>query len=188
MNRAVLVGVDDYAKQTGLEGCVNDVLDLQRLLVDRRAVDEAGIVVLADGRATKATIVDALIEMIDALRPGDRGYFHFSGHGARLPAMDVSEPDGMSEVLCPHDFDWSLETSLGETEVLAILDPLRLGARLIVSLDACQSGDFSRGLGLRGRPRTLAPPAGLRAESHAAWLSLGRRASNVTLVAACSPW
>lgn len=187
MNRALLVGINAYAKQTGLAGCVNDVLDLARLLVSRRCVDEEDVVLLLDARATKAAIIDALIGMVDALQPGDRGYFHFSGHGVRMPAMNPH--GGMSEVVCPHDFDWRRETSFTDSELLVILNALPLGAQLFVSLDTCHSGDFARGLGLRGQPRTLTPPSGAptRGPSPRGFRTVAR-APNVTFLSACSPW
>jgi hypothetical protein len=38
MNKALLVGVNSYAKQTGLSGCLNDVDDVKQALVRNKAV------------------------------------------------------------------------------------------------------------------------------------------------------
>jgi metacaspase-1 len=133
--------------------------------------------------------VKALAELVGQLEAGDRGYVHFSGHGVRLPSTDVDEPDGMDEVLCPHDFDWTADTSITDNELLAILNKLELGARMILSIDSCHSGDFQRGLGLKGRPRTLTPPSGYRSRGPTLHgFRVAARAPNVTFVSACSPW
>jgi hypothetical protein len=189
MNKAVLIGINEYAKQTGLAGCINDVLDVEALLRSRNIVDVSDIVVLTDKEATKAAIVKALTELVDELETGDRGYVHFSGHGVRMQSNDVSEPDGMDEVLCPYDFDWTTDTSITDNELLAILNKLELGSRVILSIDSCHSGDFLRGLGLRGRPRTLTPPSGFRTRGPTLHgFRSSARAPNVTFVSACSPW
>ncbi len=189
MDRAILVGVNEYAKQAGLAGCVNDVLDLERFMVNRRGIDPTNVVVLTDAAATKAAISDALIDMVDALEPGDCGYFHFSGYGVRLPMMELQELDGTSEVLCPHDFDWTPETSFSDMELLVILNALRLGARLVLSIDACHTGDFARGPETRGRARTLTPPLTVRSRGPTVrGFRSAAHAPNVSFIAGCSPW
>lgn len=189
MNRAILVGVNEYARQASLAGCVNDVLDLERFMVSRRGIDPTKVVVLTDANATKAAIIDALIDMVDALEPGDCGYFHFSGYGVRIPMMELEELDGTSEVLCPHDFDWTPETSFSDTELLVILNALRIGARLVLSIDACHTNDFARGLATRGRARTLTPPLTLRSRGPTVrGFRSAAHAPNVSFIAGCSPW
>jgi metacaspase-1 len=189
MNKALLIGINHYASQKSLAGCVNDVVDMQRLLVDQMAVERKDIVVLTDQHATAAAILKALRQLIAALEVGDRGYVHFSGHGARLQSTDPSEPDSMDEVLCPHDFNWTAETAVTDREVLAIVGRLQFGARLIISLDTCHIGDFMAGLRLRGRPRTLAPPAHVRSRGPTLrGFRSAVRNPDVTFLAACSVW
>jgi hypothetical protein len=95
----------------------------------------------------------------------------------------------MDEVLCPHEFDWTHETALADHELLTMLAVLPLGARVILSIDACHSGDFSRGLSLRGKPRTLTPPAGLRSRGPTVrGFRAAAHAPNITFVSACAPW
>src|SRR5688500_1317271 len=89
MHRALLVGVNEYAKQTRLSGSVDDVIAAQQLLVSQGVVAPAHMIVLMNADATKSALVDALIEMVDALEPGDCGFFHFSGHSVR---MDLHDP------------------------------------------------------------------------------------------------
>src|SRR6187397_1726074 len=100
MNKAVVVGINTYEKQIGLQGCLNDIVDIKKALVDHGLVNAGDIIELADALATKQDIIGALTDLVAALGPGDTGYFHFSGHGVRMATADLDEPDGMDEVLC----------------------------------------------------------------------------------------
>lgn len=180
MNQALVVGIDLYATQSLLEGCVNDAVDLARILRSR-AVE---VVVLLDIQATKHAIVMELAALVQALGPGDTGYVHFSGHGVRMQA-----PRGVDEVLCPHDFAWTRETAISDRELIEILSDLDPEARLFVTIDASHAGDFLRGAGLRGRPRTLTPPNGVvvRGPTDRGLRALAEL-PNIAVVAACSAW
>lgn len=191
MSKALLVGINQYAVQSGLFGCVNDVEDVKAALVARRAVAAGDIEVLVDAAATRQAILAALATLVESLGTGERGYFHFSGHGVRMDSADPNEPDGLDEVLCPHEFDWSAPTAITDNDVLDVVGSLKLGARLVVTIDSCHSGDFSRALLRRGSiPRTLVPPPGrvLRRGATVTGLRALSRAPNVTFVSAVSPW
>lgn len=191
MNKALLVGVNQYAAQTPLNGCINDVIDVKAALIGRSIVQPSEAVSLCDSDATKPGILAALTTLVESLGKGDRGYFHFSGHGVRMPSTDLNEPDGLDEVLCPYEFDWTPDTAITDNELLQVLGSLKLGARLIMTIDSCHSGDFTRMLLARsGRPRTLVPPPGMRiprGASKQGFRALGR-APNVTFVSAVMPW
>jgi hypothetical protein len=191
MNRALLVGVNAYDTQTHLAGCINDVEDVRKALVDRGTVDASNVVVLTDHGATKNAILTLLAQLVDGLAEGDCGYFHFSGHGVRMASSDPEEPDGRDEVLCPYEFDWTADTAIVDNEILAILGGLQLGARLVVTIDSCHSGDFARFAPIpNAKPRTLRPPKGTsstRGPTRLGFRAAGR-APNVTFVSACSPW
>jgi metacaspase-1 len=181
MNRALVVGIDLYATQSLLEGCVNDATDLARVLRSR-AVE---VVTLVDANATKRAIIAELAALVESLGPGDVGYVHFSGHGVRMR----SRRDTMDEVLCPHDFAWTRDTAISDRELIAILQAIDFEAQLFVTIDASHSGDFLRGAGMRGRPRTLTPPEGvnLRGPTERGLRALAQY-PNIAVVAACSAW
>lgn len=191
MNKALLVGLNQYAAQPGLLGCINDVIDVKDALITRSVVQSSDVVTLADAGATKPAILGALATLVGSLGPGDRGYFHFSGHGVRMPSADRNEPDGLDEVICPFEFDWTAETAITDNEILDVLGGLRLGAHLIMTFDSCHAGDFRRmPLARNSRPRTLAPPPGMhipRGPISHGFRALGR-APNVTFVSAVMPW
>jgi hypothetical protein len=193
-NYAVLIGVNDYKTQPGLRGCVNDVQDLKNLLTKSGSVDAANLEVITDAAATKDAILKALTNLIGKLNGGEVGYFHFSGHGVRVPSNSQVEPDGLDEALCPHEFDWSAAATITDKELLRSLANMKQGASLVCSFDSCHSGDFTRGLLRPGvRARTLTPPSAIAAEIARRGLrGPGLRqvalANGVTVVSACLPF
>lgn len=195
MNQAVLIGLNVYAKQKGLNGCINDVDDFYNHLTKANAVDASNIVKLLDAAATKAAIIKSLKDMVGKLKGGDRAWIHFSCHGVQLPTTDVNEPDGLDEVLCPYEFDWTPETSITDNELVQILANVTANAQITVTVDSCHSGDESRDLKPIGsQPRTIPPPEHIRLQ-----VASGRRPLNggfrmlrsilqVGFASACSPW
>jgi metacaspase-1 len=144
MIKAVIVGINQYP-QSPLQGCVNDAQDVIEHLTNVLGVSHACIVPLYDGRATKRAIVESLRDAIATSSHGDQLLFHYSGHGSQMATLDQNEPDGLEEILCPVDFDWSdPATALTDNELGAILATVPSGATLTVVLDSCHSGDMSR--------------------------------------------
>lgn len=163
VNRALLVGIDAYEAQP-LAGCVRDINHLAALLLDQQRFSFGEIRLLADGQATRRAIVDGLRWLLADASPGDRLYFHFSGHGAQAPSGCADE---LCEVLCPVDFDWSPERALSGCDVAGLLAALPDGANLTWTLDASFDSGRASDLGCEGpalRARTLRAPATLRRE------------------------
>src|SRR4051812_4647113 len=147
MKKALLVGINRYEKQPLLSGCSNDIDDVMSHLVSVGMSVDA-VATLKDEKATKLAILQGLRDLINGAADGDHLYFHFSGHGARMPTADIDEPDSADEVLCPYEFDWTHETAIIDNEILGVLDSLPSGIQLTFVVDSCHSGDFSRGLPL----------------------------------------
>src|SRR5712692_4457306 len=107
MNKALLVGINAYPGNE-LKGCINDVTDMRDLLQAKSGFGAADIRLLTDAQATTAEIGKGLDWLVAGVQPGDRILFHYSGHGAQMPTRNPSgEVDGLDEVICPVDFDWS---------------------------------------------------------------------------------
>ncbi len=116
----LLIGVDNYPGHE-LHGCVNDIDEVQRLLLGERMTkhrDRLQIRRLAsplpgtahatsvpEDTATLDKIRDALDQLAsDTVRPTDRVFIYYSGHGTRI---EVTAPDGRRfhrEALVPVDF------------------------------------------------------------------------------------
>ncbi|KAK2639937.1 hypothetical protein Ddye_027732 [Dipteronia dyeriana] len=78
--RVVLVGCNYPNTKNELHGCINDVLAMKEVLIERFKFEPSGIELLTD-----------------ALRP--------SGHGTRIPSMKLGHPLRQDEAIVPTDFN-----------------------------------------------------------------------------------
>lgn len=110
---AVLVGCNYPNGPNELHGCINDVLAMRQLLVNRFGFEPTNIELLTDdhdhGAATAmptgANIKKALGRMVDRAQAGDVLYFHYSGHGTRIPSTKPGHPFRQDEAIVPSDFN-----------------------------------------------------------------------------------
>ena len=159
MNRALLVGINEYPSSP-LEGCVNDVTDMANFLVSRCGFALSEIRLLTDKRATRNGIVDRVNWLLRKVKKGDRILFHYSGHGAQLPTRNPSgEVDGLDEVICPVDFDWTDEHTIRDKDFVKLFKNVPEGVEFIWISDSCHSGDLSRAIPPKGKKekRLIAP-------------------------------
>ena len=109
--RAVLVGCNYPGTKAELRGCVNDVWNMHKSLVDRFGFSKNDITVLIDtddnyGSPTGANVRQALQDLISQAQPGDILFFHYSGHGTRVPAdADENDETGYDECIVPCDMN-----------------------------------------------------------------------------------
>ena len=159
--KALLVGINDYPDEKDrLEGCVNDVFSVSAALQDCEFKPEE-IRTLLDHRATTEGILERLAWLVDGARGGDELVFYFSGHGARVPEYgEFMEPDRLTEVLVPHDFDWTPQTGVSDEQLYALYSQLPYDTRLMMIFDCCHSGGMHRQGGAKARGIT--PPDDIR--------------------------
>lgn len=146
-DRALLVGINDYPGAP-LQGCVNDVLDTQQYLITEQKFPADRIVVLADSKATRSAIWEKLKWLVADAKPGDRRCFHFSGHGTEFAGRELDkQPDGLNQVICPVDFDWTLNRMILDVEFRDLFKTMPSGVLFNWASDSCHSGDLTRDLG-----------------------------------------
>ncbi|TVU20026.1 hypothetical protein EJB05_36213, partial [Eragrostis curvula] len=141
--RAVLVGINYPGTKAELKGCHNDVDRMRRSLVDRFGFDESDIRVLVDADGTGArslptgaNIRRELARLVGDARPGDLLFFHYSGHGTRLPAETGQDDDtGYDECIVPCDMN--LITDQDFTELVRKVPN---GCLFTIVSDSCHSG------------------------------------------------
>ena len=168
---ALLVGVDSYgnANIQPTPGSVADAESLARLLVEKFNFPPAGIKCLLNEQATAQKIADAFQSwLIQDTGPGERVFFHYSGHGAQIPDQNGDEADKLDEIFTPYDVKVIVKNNK-----LTVPDedpnaPYKFGyitddrfndfiaqlanRRAVLIFDSCHSGTISRGLGLMGTP------------------------------------
>lgn len=157
--QALLVGIDTYLNPEvpPLTGCVNDVHAMEQLLVSGMGVPAENVLVLTNGEATRAAILDGFERHLLArgrtwaadgsVAPPPAFLFYFSGHGSqlRLVSGKRSEPDGRQETICPCDVSRDLDDvrDIRDSELGALLSRLP-GGDVTVVLDCCHSGSGTR--------------------------------------------
>jgi len=141
--RALLIGINKYqAAGADLRGCVNDVKDLSKALVEFHGFRKGDITLLTDLAATKKAMEAGIKALIRDSKKGDVALLHFSGHGSHVPDDNRDESDGRDEILCPADLDW--DDPLRDDWLRTTLDGLRAGVGLTVIMDCCHSGTNTR--------------------------------------------
>ena len=152
--RALVIGLGEqedasWAKINGDK----DVPYVQQML---KSVGYPDVRTLVNKQATKAAIIAAFKELTSQCAVGDIVYVHFSGHGQLVTDVNGDEDDGWDEAWIPYDaylrYDekrYKGEKHLIDDELNTLLTAIRnkIGdnGKLLVVVDACHSGDSSRG-------------------------------------------
>jgi hypothetical protein len=161
-HHVLLIGIDAYDGDGSLNGCVNDIDAIQRLLLDRVGVRPEHITRLASPHANtrhETTVPDQLptlanirtaLEQLgsDQVAAGDRVLVYYSGHGTQCIVEDDSGRRFAREALLPKDkvsygerqflFDWEINQAVAR---IAARTP-----RTTVILDCCSSAGATRGV------------------------------------------
>lgn len=157
-NIALLIGINNYPNlpsNNELHGCVNDVMLMEKLLMERFGFEEGNIKKLLDEQATKANIEKAFNDfLVGNATPQGQALFYFSGHGSTMTDLNSDEMDGWDETLVPYDSRDKVPKVLDiEDETLGkwieVLTDKCINVTVI--LDCCHSGSGTRGLDARPR-------------------------------------
>ncbi|KAF7846927.1 hypothetical protein BT93_L3565 [Corymbia citriodora subsp. variegata] len=137
---AVLVGSNYGGTQYELHGCINDVRAMREALVGRFGFEEGQVEVLTDEPGspvmpTGANIRAALGRMVDRAEPGEVLFFHYSGHGTRIPSPRPVFPFKKGEAIVPCDFNL-----ITDVDFRHLVNRLPKGATLTILSDSCHSG------------------------------------------------
>lgn len=131
-NRALLIGISAY-KKFPLDGPVNDVTALKQIL-PRWGFTSPEINILQDQQATRSGVVQALTDIAERSKSGDKILFYFSGHGS-------SSEDTYGSSLAPIDINETGSVSadkalLEKKDILPILEVMdRKGAQVLAVYD-----------------------------------------------------
>ena len=113
------------------------------------------VTTLVNQQATKAGIIGAFKRMAASCKQDDVVYIHYSGHGQQMTDVHNDETDGLDECWIPYDaYRKACKTYHGEKHLTddelnvylnAIRDKIGAKGKLLVVIDACHSGDGTRG-------------------------------------------
>ncbi|KAG8725585.1 Ca(2+)-dependent cysteine protease [Ceratobasidium sp. 395] len=147
--KALLVGCNYPGGSAPLNGCINDVFNIKRFLIDNFGYEEGNICVLTDSESshgeigeaesTRANIIQYIDWLVSDAEPDDSLFFHYSGHGSNQEDLQGDEYDGKDESICPTDYETAGFLVDDELHEL-LVKPLPEGAGLTALFDSCHSG------------------------------------------------
>jgi hypothetical protein len=140
--KALLFGLNYVGTPNALNGCINDVLNIQQFLIDKCGYASQDVQLMTDLTAqkpTRANIQMGLQTLVENAQAGDTLVVHYSGHGARIRDRNRDDSDDVDEVLVPLDYssaglitdDWIFES---------VLTKVPAGVTLWTFMDCCHSG------------------------------------------------
>ena len=148
---ALLVGIDDYPGLfNDLRGPVEDVRLMADVLAERFGVTEANVMTLTDSAATRMNIANGILQHLGKAGPDDIAVFFYSGHGTQIGTnIGVTGPSDVEAVSQGDQalvvYGPSRKSSLLLDEELGFLIESINAGRSMVVVDACFSGDITRG-------------------------------------------
>lgn len=155
--RALILGIGVYPAESGwsvIHGD-NDVPLIADALILRN-FNPNKIIKLVNEQATRNNIIKKFNQLIDQAQINDIIYIHFSTHGQQVIDLDGDEEDGLDEAIIAYDAHKTFlkgvyegKNHLIDDELNKLLSAIRtkigkLGT-LVVVIDACHSGDATRG-------------------------------------------
>ncbi len=140
---ALLVGINYIGTPNELDGCINDVNNMKKLLIESFGFTEENIIMLTDNTAilpTKENIINELTKLIKNAVSGDRIFFGYSGHGTTSPNTNGTELSGRDQILIPIDAK-SISQCIMDDELNSICrNNISAGVNMFGLIDACYTG------------------------------------------------
>ncbi len=151
--RALVIGLGQQMDPAW--GKINGDKDVPYVTTMLKTCGYADIMTLVNRQATKSGILSAFKSLTSKCRPGDIIYIHFSGHGQLVTDINGDESDGWDESWIPYDaYRKPCKKDRGEKHLIddevnasltAISKKIGPTGKMLVVVDACHSGDSSRG-------------------------------------------
>lgn len=151
--RALVIGLGE--QQDKAWNKINGDKDVPFVQAILKKAGFKSVTTLVNRQATKVGIVRAFKRMTASCKHGDVVYIHYSGHGQQMTDVHNDERDGLDECWIPYDAcrkasaTYHGEKHLTDDELNVYLNAIRnkIGAKgkLLVVIDACHSGDGTRG-------------------------------------------
>jgi hypothetical protein len=146
--RGLIIGIDAYRYVIALKGAVADARDIASAL---RKMGTKDVTTLIDGQADRASVLQAIDQLMARSRPGDIVLLSIAGHGAQEPErVRGSQPDGMEDVfLLPGfrpDAAGSQQRILGQEFNHFIKQFESRGVRVLFVADTCHGGGMVRAI------------------------------------------
>ncbi|CAJ0837868.1 12340_t:CDS:2 [Entrophospora sp. SA101] len=119
--KSLLIGINYYNTPYALKGCINDVQNIKKFIINTYGFSESNMLIMTDDQLdpskipTRENLLNAMKWLVSGAQKDD------SGHGGQLADSTGDEEDGFDETIMPVDFQTK-------------------GVRLTVVFDCCHSG------------------------------------------------
>jgi hypothetical protein len=139
---ALLMGLNYEGSDSELNGCINDIENVSKMLTSVYEYEEKNVLVMTDHTdilPTRRNITAQLIKLAERTYEEDISevWISYSGHGTYIKDTGDDEDDGRDECLVPLDY---YENGLIDDDtlnhILALINP---DVRLMCVIDACHS-------------------------------------------------
>jgi hypothetical protein len=133
--KALLIGINYRNTQYELNGCINDVINMEKLLHKKKYTTQ----LLTDDttiKPTKKNIITSITDLLSNAQPKDTIFIHYSGHGSNLQDRNGDENDGKDETIIPLDFNAIMDDELNKL----LINYMKPDVTLIFLSDSCNSG------------------------------------------------
>ncbi|KAI4860963.1 caspase domain-containing protein [Hypoxylon rubiginosum] len=157
---AVIIGDNYYPSERCLQGAVRDANMVERHLQEGATPIDVTLLTATTPSnpdshrpveqpylwPTRRNVVAALRRIIRNANPGDLVYFHFSGHGSKVPSEDGSQDsiDGELALALFEDDEAGGSYLWGSSLVTALRKMVEKGCIVMLVLDCCFSGSMKR--------------------------------------------
>ncbi|KAF2089412.1 putative metacaspase [Saccharata proteae CBS 121410] len=141
--KSLLIGINYIGSQHELEGCLQDVENVQGFLSwVGYPTDQRSQVILTDEREgayypTGANILAAMDWLVS--EPYTTCFLHYSGHGGQVADPDGDRPTGLDDTIVPVDFESNGQIDSGRLHK-HLVSRLHPTSSLFVIMDCCHSG------------------------------------------------
>lgn len=148
LSAALLIGINYAGSESELNGCVNDVMNMKEILINKYGYKQEDIRVLTDDKdnqkqdekPTKQNILDGIEWLVKKNHSGFNNlFFHFSGHGLQVEDKQGDERDNKDECLVPSDYK-TAGIIRDDTLEKNFVSKLKENTNCIAITDACHSG------------------------------------------------
>ncbi|KAJ3290209.1 Ca(2+)-dependent cysteine protease [Rhizoclosmatium sp. JEL0117] len=142
--KALYIGINYVGTKNALRGCHEDVKNVKAFMDSQAQWESTVLVDTPQNQSTpyyptRQNILNAMHWLVASAQPGDRLFFHYSGHGGQKADQDGDEADGFDETIFPVDHERA--GMIIDDEMHRIMcQSLPQGAYLFAIFDCCHSG------------------------------------------------
>lgn len=142
VKKAVLVGINYKGTYNELNGCINDIMNINTYLIQKCKYSESNIKILTDDTRMKPTFLNIRNQinwLVSNNNPGDTLLFYYSGHGSYIRDNNKDESDRRDEVLVPIDYE-KADMITDDWMFTNMVSKVIKGVTLWCFTDCCHSG------------------------------------------------